>query len=164
MTRRASLPGVDELFRTSREPAGDTEEDQVIEAISLQVTLAEPSPMRPEDQDHQVMSPPVVAGAALAGAPEPSVSPGASPENSPGPDAGRRAPRHEEKVTFYCTAEDLTRIERARLALRSEHRLASDRGRIVRAALAEILDDFEARGGQSALVARLRGRDTDQSS
>jgi len=70
-------------------------------------------------------------------------------------DGGRR-PRHEEKVTFYCTASDLTRIERARLALRAEHKLASDRGRIVRAALAEILDDFESNGSSSALVRRLR--------
>jgi hypothetical protein len=68
---------------------------------------------------------------------------------------GRR-PRHDEKVTFYCTASDLTRIERARLALRAEHRVASDRGRIVRAALAEILDDFESNGSSSALVRRLR--------
>ena len=70
-------------------------------------------------------------------------------------DSGRR-PRHDEKVTFYCTASDLTRIERARLALRAEHKLASDRGRIVRAALAEILDDFESNGSSSSLVRRLR--------
>ena len=68
----------------------------------------------------------------------------------------RRRPRHDEKVTFYCTASDLTRIERARLALRADHKLASDRGRIVRAALAEILDDFESQGSSSALVRRLR--------
>lgn len=73
----------------------------------------------------------------------------------PGDDAGRR-PRHDEKVTFYCTASDLTRIERARLALRAEHKLASDRGRIVRAALAEILDDFDKHGADSALVQRLQ--------
>ncbi|MGH2687724.1 MAG: hypothetical protein ACRDKW_02795 [Actinomycetota bacterium] len=65
-------------------------------------------------------------------------------------------PRHEEKVTFYCTPEDLTRLERARLTLRADHRLPTDRGKIVRAALAHILDDFEARGAESVLVASLK--------
>lgn len=69
--------------------------------------------------------------------------------------AEQRAPRHDEKVTFYCTGEQLTRLERARLALRAEHKLSSDRGRIVRAALDEILDEFEARGASSSLVRRL---------
>lgn len=78
------------------------------------------------------------------------------PDAGGGDAGGGRRPRHEEKVTFYCTASDLTRIERARLALRSDHKLASDRGRIVRAALAEILDDFDAHGAESALVRRLR--------
>ena len=67
-----------------------------------------------------------------------------------------RQPRHDEKVTFYCTAEDLTRQERARLGLRADHKVSTDRGKIVRAALSEILDDFEARGGNSSLVRRLQ--------
>jgi len=67
-----------------------------------------------------------------------------------------QGPRHEEKVTFYCTPEDLTRLERARLTLRADHRLGSDRGKIVRAALAEMLDDFESRGANSALVRQLQ--------
>ncbi|MCA1839350.1 MAG: hypothetical protein LC723_03325 [Actinobacteria bacterium] len=65
-------------------------------------------------------------------------------------------PRHDEKVTFYCTGEDLTRLERARLELRAVHKISADRGRMVRAALTEILDDFEARGENSALVKRLQ--------
>jgi hypothetical protein len=162
MTRRASLPGVDELFRSQKERADERpDEPQVSEAVSLQVakesgpgpgdsrveevrTLQEPDP-RPQAQ------PPAVPVAVPAPAALP-VSEDAVPAES---DAGRR-PRHEEKVTFYCTASDLTRIERARLALRAEHKLASDRGRIVRAALAEILDDFESNGSSSALVRRLR--------
>jgi hypothetical protein len=67
-----------------------------------------------------------------------------------------KKPRHEEKVTFYCTGADLTRLERAKLLLRAEQGIASDRGRIVRAALGEILDDFEARGTESLLVRRLQ--------
>jgi hypothetical protein len=162
MTRRASLPGVDELFRSQKERAdGRPDEPQVSEAVSLQVakesgpepadsrveevrTLQEPDP-RPQAQ------PPAVPVAVPAPAAL-TVSEDVVPAES---DAGRR-PRHEEKVTFYCTASDLTRIERARLALRAEHKLASDRGRIVRAALAEILDDFESNGSSSALVRRLR--------
>ncbi len=86
---------------------------------------------------------------------EPSVQPPAqAPKASPAKVSAPR-PRHEEKVTFYCTDSDLTRLEAARLDLRANHRLASDRGRIVRAAIAEILDDFDARGANSLLVKRL---------
>ncbi|HWD71383.1 MAG TPA: hypothetical protein VG779_02550 [Actinomycetota bacterium] len=164
MTRRASLPGVDELFRSQKEKP---EEPQVAEAPSLQVAKdpelkAEPEPdpaggtlgdvrmfdelnRRPQPQE-----PPVpVLLPAVAALP-------ADDDDPPAEADGARRPRHDEKVTFYCTASDLTRIERARLALRAEHKLASDRGRIVRAALAEILDDFESNGSSSALVRRLR--------
>ena len=68
---------------------------------------------------------------------------------------GRKAPKHDEKVTFYCTAEDLMQLEKARLALRSEHGVAADRGKIVRAALAYVLEDFEARADDSILLRQL---------
>jgi hypothetical protein len=77
----------------------------------------------------------------------------AAPE--PAAKVGGKAPRHEEKVTFYCTAEDLMAIEQTRLKLRAEHGVASDRGRIVRAALAYVLEDFEARADDSILLRRL---------
>jgi hypothetical protein len=67
----------------------------------------------------------------------------------------RKAPRHDEKITFYCTSEDLMAIEKTRLALRSEHGVAADRGRIVRAALAYVLEDFEARSHDSILLRKL---------
>ena len=76
--------------------------------------------------------------------PAPAVDPG-----------GRKAPKHDEKVTFYCTAEDLMQLEKARLSLRSEHGVAADRGRIVRAALAYVLEDFEARSDDSILLRQL---------
>lgn len=119
MSRRASLPGADELFRSTAaaESQQAAEEPPASEAganpTSLQVAMA----MRRQDE---------------------------------------RKPRHDEKVTFYCTAGELTRLERARLGLRAEFHLPTDRGRIVRAALAEILEDFEARGDNSALVKRLQ--------
>ena len=71
------------------------------------------------------------------------------------PVAGRKAPKHDEKVTFYCTREDLMGLEQTRLRLRAEHGISADRGRIVRAALAYVLEDFEARGDDSILLRRL---------
>jgi hypothetical protein len=160
MTRRASLPGVDELFRSQKERGEDRpEEPKVSEAVSLQVAK-EPASGENGGEGVRIFEEP-----ATQPQPQPQVgpiavsAPAASPPSEGDPPAenesGRR-PRHDEKVTFYCTASDLTRIERARLALRAEHKLASDRGRIVRAALAEILDDFESNGSSSALVRRLR--------
>lgn len=112
MSRRASLPGAEELFR-STVPA------------------------------------PVIPPAAPR---EPDL-PGAAPRESR---IGPTLPKHEQKVTFYCTGEDLTELERVRLALRSEHRLPVDRSRIVRAALAVVLEEFGAEGSGSRLVGRLR--------
>ncbi len=73
---------------------------------------------------------------------------------SPG-DENVKSPKHDEKVTFYCTGADLMDLERARLRLRADYGIAADRGRIVRAALAHILEDFEAGGDRSALLDRL---------
>ena len=123
MSRRASLPGADELFRRTSapgaRPASPTrqhDEQQVEESTSSQVNR--------------------------------------SPDAAT---ASRRGPRHEQKVTFYCTGDDLVALERARLQLRSEHGVAADRGRIVRAALSYVLEDFEARGDDSILLRRLEG-------
>jgi len=76
-------------------------------------------------------------------------------DSAPRP-ASAKAPKHDEKITFYCTGDDLMALERARLSLRSEHGVGSDRGRIVRAALAHVLEDYEARGGDSILLRTLR--------
>jgi phage tail protein X len=46
-------------------------------------------------------------------------------------------------------------LEKARLALRAEHGVAADRGRIVRAALAYVLEDFAARADDSILIRHL---------
>ena len=66
---------------------------------------------------------------------------------------GDRSPsgreRHDEKITVYCSPEELVELESARLALRAEHGLAVDRGRIVREALAVVLADLEAKGEAS---------------
>jgi hypothetical protein len=79
----------------------------------------------------------------------------APPAETEAPSQSRKAPKHDEKITFYCTGEDLMGLERARLKLRAEHGIATDRGRIVRAALAYVLEDFEARSDDSILLRRL---------
>jgi len=63
--------------------------------------------------------------------------------------------KHDEKMTVYVTADELLEIEHARLALRSKHGLAVDRGRLVREAIHLVLADLEQNGEASALVNRL---------
>jgi hypothetical protein len=64
--------------------------------------------------------------------------------------------RHEEKITVYCSADELLALETARLTLRGQHGIAADRGRIVREAIAVLLADLEVHGEDSVLVRRLR--------
>ena len=63
--------------------------------------------------------------------------------------------RHDEKMTVYVTSDELLDLEHARLLLRRDQGLAVDRGRLVREAVAMVLEDLEAHGGDSALVRRL---------
>ncbi|MFJ7156804.1 hypothetical protein ACIQUQ_17890 [Streptomyces sp. NPDC101118] len=161
MSRRVSLPGADELFRTTG-------------GMALQAS----SPRRPADPGHEdAAADDAAEGRAREGetvaAAEPVVTPQRRPqEGSPAPAAaasprrkggGRnRRPsgreRHDEKITVYVSAEELMDLEHARLVLRGEHGLAVDRGRIVREAVAVVLADLESRGDASILVRRLRGR------
>jgi hypothetical protein len=64
--------------------------------------------------------------------------------------------RHDEKITIYVTSQELLDLEHTRLAMRADHGLAVDRGRIVREAIHLALEDVAARGDESALVRRLR--------
>ena len=123
MSRRASLPGAEELFRRTSSSERTRAESQPAEP-------AERSPSRQAPKSTKLQ----VAETAAA---------------------ERKGPKHDEKVTFYCTTEDLMGLEQARLKLRSEHGIAADRGRIVRAALNYVLEDFEARGQDSVLLTRL---------
>jgi len=81
-------------------------------------------------------------------------------EQAPAAEAnGTRRPsgrvRHDEKMTVYVTSGELLDLEHARLALRRDHGLALDRGRLVREALALVLRDFDEKGHESVLVRRL---------
>lgn len=90
----------------------------------------------------------------------PDPTPAAEPqqEREQQPRRGRRPSgrvRHDEKMTVYVTSEELLELEQARLRLRSEHGLAVDRGRLVRAAISLALADLDAEGLDSGLVQRL---------
>jgi hypothetical protein len=88
--------------------------------------------------------------------------PDAPEQSEPQPEAEAAAPpkpsgrvRHDEKMTVYVTSDELLDLEHARLALRRDHGLALDRGRLVREALAVVLRDFDEKGHKSVLVRRL---------
>ncbi|MEU8522516.1 hypothetical protein [Streptomyces sp. NBC_01216] len=159
MSRRVSLPGADELFRTTGgmalqassprrgearvpAPAGESDTEAAEGSAPTEHTAAEPEPA----------SEPRARTAEPAG-PPPARRRGRSPNRRP---SGRE--RHDEKITVYVSAEELMDLEHARLVLRGEHGLAVDRGRIVREAVAVVLADLESRGDASILVRRLRGR------
>jgi hypothetical protein len=124
VSRRASLPGAEELFRkTSSAPESKPATRSTV----------------PEPEDDKSTHLQVASPAA--------------------PTEVRKGPKHDEKITFYCTGDDLMALEKARLQLRSGHGLAADRGRIVRAALRYVLEDFEARGEDAVLLRKLGGKE-----
>jgi hypothetical protein len=119
VNRRASLPGADELFRsTSDGPSGRAGRGEEAPARSR--------PRRP----------------SRATPPEPT------------PEASGRV-RHDQKITVYLTGQELLDLEQARLRLRAEFDIAVDRGRIVREAVAELLQDLHDEGPDAAIVRRL---------
>ena len=88
---------------------------------------------------------------AVPDAPEPEA--GAEEESQSRKPSGRV--RHDEKMTVYVTSDELLDLEHTRLALRRDHGLALDRGRLVREAVAVVLRDFDEKGHDSVLVQRL---------
>ncbi len=145
MTRRATLPGADELFRRT----ADAEPEAPVAAPAATATVVAPAPATAEPRPEEP--------AAEAG--EPARATRAPARRRPR--AGDRRPtgreRHEEKITVYVSPEELVDLEQAKLALRAQHGLAVDRGRIVREAMAVVIADLEAKGEDSILVRRLRG-------
>ena len=135
MTRRANLPGADELFRST--------------APSLSAVPAQSETSAP-------LVPPAIATPKA-----PSSKKGVrtiarrrvtTVDRSP---SGRE--RHDEKITVYLSPDELFELDQARLQLRGDLGLAVDRGRIVRESIAVIIADLEAKGDQSILARRLRG-------
>ena len=134
MTRRASLPGADELFR-SNTPALSAVR-QVAEPTTAPVVPATPAPTPKAKKGVRTISRRRVTAA----------------EKTP---SGRE--NHEEKITVYLSTDELFDLDQARLMLRGDFGLAVDRGRIVRESIAVIIADLEAKGDQSILARRLRG-------
>jgi hypothetical protein len=136
MTRRASLPGADELFRANTP------------ALSAVRQVAEPiqtsAPVTPVTQS---ATPKIKKGVRTISRRRVTAA-----EKSP---SGREL--HEEKITVYLSSDELFDLDQARLMLRGDLGLAVDRGRIVRESIAVIIADLEAKGDQSILARRLRG-------
>jgi hypothetical protein len=152
MTRRASLPGAAELFRTTSvatepEPPPPPTHPGVGAVPPVREVPPEPEPEQPANRPSLSSAP---TGPARAPARNTRRMRAVS-ESGP---SGRE--RHDEKITVYCSPDELVDLESARLTLRAEHGLAIDRGRIVREAVAVVLADLEAKGEASILVRRLR--------
>ena len=83
---------------------------------------------------------------------------GSPAESDPAGESGTSGrERHDSKITVYVSAEEFLALERAKLTLRGQHRVAVDRGRIVREAIAVVLADLDSQGSDSILVRRLQG-------
>jgi hypothetical protein len=175
MSRRPSLPGAAELFRST----GGTGEASPSAPPPAPAERAAPegrrvSRLAPREEGASITSlapapaPPAEAPVDFAvpqeldDEPEPRRTPARVRQTRRQPLRGTidRRPsgreKHDEKITVYCSAEELFELERARLALRGDHGLVVDRGRIVREAFAVVLADLDAKGDSSILVRRLR--------
>ncbi|MEN9678982.1 MAG: hypothetical protein RLZ57_111 [Actinomycetota bacterium] len=136
MSRRASLPGADELFRPKSATLVSVPEvvlptqDSTAPAVNVAPTLAPKKKGVRTTQRRRVTS----------------------SEKNP---SGRE--RHDEKITVYLSPDELFDLDQARLLLRGDLGLAVDRGRIVRESIAVIIADLEAKGDNSILARRLRG-------
>ena len=123
MTRRASLPGADELFRANTP------------ALSAVRQVAEPiQTSAPVSAVTQSATPKTKKGVRTISRRRVTAA-----EKSP---SGREL--HEEKITVYLSSDELFDLDQARLMLRGDLGLAVDRGRIVRESIAVIIADLEA--------------------
>jgi hypothetical protein len=136
MTRRASLPGADELFRNNAPSLSAVRE-----------VVAEPTPVATPTAP--VTSKASTSKKGVRSIPRRRVT---QADKSP---SGRE--RHDEKITVYLSPDELFDLDQARLMLRGDLGLAVDRGRIVRESIAVIIADLESKGEQSILARRLRG-------
>ncbi|MDO9380185.1 MAG: hypothetical protein Q7T56_15165 [Nocardioidaceae bacterium] len=82
--------------------------------------------------------------------------PAPAPAATEEPRVGSGRVKHDEKMTVYVTADELLEIEQARLVLRRALGQGVDRGRLVRAAIAMALADYEERGLDGELARRLQ--------
>jgi hypothetical protein len=137
MTRRANLPGADELFRSTAPSLSSVPSQPVQEVATPLVAQAIATPKAPSSKKGVR----TIARRRVT-----------TVDRSP---SGRE--RHDEKITVYLSPDELFDLDQARLQLRGDLGLAVDRGRIVRESIAVIIADLEAKGDQSILARRLRG-------
>jgi hypothetical protein len=137
MTRRANLPGADELFRSTAPALTSVPSQPVQEVAASLVAPAIATPKSPSSKKGVR----TIARRRVT-----------TVDRSP---SGRE--RHDEKITVYLSPDELFDLDQARLQLRGDLGLAVDRGRIVRESIAVIIADLEAKGDQSILARRLRG-------
>ena len=160
MPRRVSLPGADELFRTTGASVAPVRPSRGLGGVPVGLPLATApaevgrtlpigGPGR-DDRLHAVPDPDQLDEAAARARPTAAPRP---PKPPPRP-SGRT--RHDEKITVYVSSDELLELEHARLILRGQHGVAVDRGRIVREAIAILLADLDTKGDASVLVRRLR--------
>lgn len=135
MTRRANLPGADELFRSTTPALASVPTPGEASAPLVPPTIATPKAPSVKKGVRSIARRRVTAV-----------------DRSP---SGRE--RHDEKITVYLSPDELFDLDQARLLLRGDLGLAADRGRIVRESIAVIIADLEAKGDQSILARRLRG-------
>jgi len=151
--RRASLPGADELFRATTPAVQAAPEPPPLAAVPDAGAPGAHPPVHPVHEAaavHEQADAPAATGVRKV-----TTRPGRKRRSGERRPSGRE--RHEEKITVYLAPEELVDLEHSRLALRAEHGLAVDRGRIVREAVAVVIADLEAKGDESILVRRLRG-------
>ena len=164
MTRRPVLPGAAELFR--RTDTAAAQPAPVTELSTLAAAQSSPALRTSTQRDADASTPPLqLVPDGDGGAPRIVVDelashragmPAAPPKPVARPRTEKNRTRHEEKITVYCSADELLALETARLTLRGQHGVAADRGRIVREAIAVLLADLEVHGEDSVLVRRLR--------
>ena len=137
MTRRANLPGADELFRSTAPALSAVPSQSIPDHVAPLVAPAIATPKTPSSKKGVR----TIARRRVT-----------TVDRSP---SGRE--RHDEKITVYLSPDELFDLDQARLQLRGDLGLAVDRGRIVRESIAVIIADLEAKGDQSILARRLRG-------
>ena len=150
-SRRVTLPGADELFfrpSASEEEQPETEHRHKVPEQQRQEE-AETSSKRSAGKANGDQS---TGGTNGSKSGKGSGRGGKTVRKAPKP-SGRQ--RHDEKITVYVSGPELLALEQTRLALRAEHGLSVDRGRLVREAVAVLLADFEEHGSSSMLVRRL---------
>lgn len=136
MNRRASLPGADELFRST-------------DARGREPREREHDPGRVRPLREAARGEPARSGESSGARSSLDDEPAAAVDGA----SGRVG--HDQKITVYLTSQELLDLEQARLRLRAEFDIAVDRGRIVREAIAELLLNLHERGPDADLVRRL---------